>query len=540
MPKSKSYPSILEYLENEDPVLADVFRDCCMENMLSSTRRSGVTLLRPVDDSFRKKLVEGSLGDPTEKKMAAKHIAALIIPINLRNAEDFNLNRSMLQNGIRQMVEVTSVKGGVITFANGSTASKDNRFKDASKDSNLNIYDITGNGLPLDAPAAERSARPTRGGGNSSKRGGYEIEQSRINKDLRFKIAVQIENIYSRDKMSGKRSNAFVECAYSLVYFVLSRCGDETRNNIFLGRMLPYVAYQEIDFYFFIEPHATQQEDDYLVPTSIIAEWWREHNEGGIEGFSMKNIRQTIDGIISNQRSDSAAIYGGDKVRKHLLDEIQNMREVVTESGVRYAVDSVIDQYKKMSTTNSIGNIKHVFPSNIASKYRSNPIRKLMEDELRYVTYKIFRRYDSGGFVRDNYENILGMIGNYMHSAPSEANLRILNPNKIELSVDARSNVSEACSFVQSTNYMFIPLTQTEAAYVNEEMYGKTTRPDIESENIWNTTLDLHERMGTLVDSRPTSNANEKAKQMLENLYKNDASNLDPKMKGILDEMFRK
>src|SRR6185369_11003667 len=125
MSKSKSYSSILNYLENEDPAIAGVFKDCCMEYILSTRNKSGVTFLRPVDQKFRDALVDKSLGDPNDKLEAAKLIAALVIPVNLKSAEDFNLNKAIIQNGNRQIIEISSVRAGVITFGNGSTAMKD-------------------------------------------------------------------------------------------------------------------------------------------------------------------------------------------------------------------------------------------------------------------------------------------------------------------------------------------------------------------------------------------------------------------------------
>lgn len=548
MSKAKSYSSILNYLENEDPDIAGVFKDCCVEYIISTRNKSGVTFLRPVDQKFRDMLIDKSLGEPNDKMEAIKLIAALVIPMNLKSAEDFNLNKLIIQNGNRQTIDISSVRAGVVTFGNGSTATKDAKFKDASQGNNISIYDLKGSGLPIDAPEAKRLERAVKRNPRGSTKGGYEIEQERANKDLRFQISTQAENIYARDKLAGKRTNAFLEYAYSLIYFILTRGGDDAKNDIFLSRMLPYVSYQEIDFYFFVEPHATHSEDEYLVPTSIIAEWWREYvDNGGVNGFNMRNIRGAIDNILKGQKSDSAALYAGEKMRKRLLDEIQNMRNDVIEEGARYSVNSVLKQYRAFAESNTIGGIKNVMPSWLAHRYHANPARKLLEDELRYVTYKIFRRYDTGDFVRDNYAEVLGMIGNYMHTKPTEEKLKLLNPRKIEFSVDANLNIAETCSFVQSTNYMFISLTGAEANYVNDKLYGQTERPGRESENIWNTTLDLHERMGTLVESRPSrtqdapnpASNDEKVKGMLKQIYKTDKANLDPKMRGILDEMFR-
>ncbi len=534
----KTYSDLSDYLYNEDPDMSDVFRDINMESILQTRGKSGVTLLRPVDDSFRRKLINGALGDPDERKTTVMHVGALVLPLNLKSAEDFNLNRNMLRNEIRQVVEISSVKNGIITFANGSTAVRNNSFKDSSKENNINVYDLKGNGLPIDAPAAKRAERTVGGSRRSATRGGYEIEQSRASKDLRFNIAVQVENMYANDRLSGNRSNSFIEITYSLVYFILTRLGDDARNNIFLNKLAPLISYQEIDFYLFIEPHATHQEDEYLVPTSVIAEWWREHTDNGVVGYSVRKIQTIIDGVISKQKSDAAAVYAGEKIRLNILHEIQAMRDAVIDDGARYAVNSVIAQYKTFCETNSIGRIHNVLPSGLANRYRENPVRKMMEDELRYVTYKLFRRFNSGDFVKDTYKEVLGMIGNYMHGKPTESSLRLLNPKKIEFSVDAGAHIGETCSFVQSTNYMFISLTKAESQYVNKELYGSTERPDKESENIWNTTLDLHERMGTLVDSRPSADTNEKVKDLLESYYKTDKSKLDPKMRGILDEMF--
>src|SRR6185369_13468401 len=90
--------------------------------------------------------------------------------------------------------------------------------------------------------------------------------------------------------------NVFIESAYSLLWYVMNK--EEYYNDVFLGKMLPYVSHREIDFYFFLEPHCIKQsENDYLVPTKIIAEWWREKTIA-----NTKEIYKAIDVHLTRQQ----------------------------------------------------------------------------------------------------------------------------------------------------------------------------------------------------------------------------------------------
>lgn len=503
---SKSYNRIIDYLENEAGDFANAIKNCCIEYMLSPAKKRGITLLLPKDESLRAQIYSLSIGDPDDKQQAVELISSLIIPLNLKTPSDFALNKDILQNSLRRVIEIGEVKGEEVTLAAGGVVKIDPRFKDASRDGILNVYMLDSDvGVPLDSPLAAKIPtvqRPKKREDGSQTKG---IPTDNINnkraQQLRFQISVQVENIYARDmidSVEGKSllrqsrgMNVFIENAYSLLWYVMNK--EEYFLDVFLGKMLPYVSHKEIDFYFFLEPHCIKQsENDYLIPTNIIADWWRDKATPNVkEIYKAINIQLSKH---SNNNMNDAAIY---KNREVILGAIDKARYQVETAGLNtigtnITLTTIINQYIKMASGNSQHEISNIWPAPLARLYKRNKYKKIVEDELRYIAFKQFSKLNNKFDIGD-YEEWLAVLANYMHQEPSEKKLRLLKVDKTGQSIDPKDLLHEVCTFVQSTYYMYIPLTAEEAMSYNDKFGGVVERPDVStSEATWNMHYDSH------------------------------------------------
>jgi len=539
MGKSKSYNRILDYLENEAVDFADAIKNCCIEYLLSPSKKRGITLLLPTSDILRSRIYSLSEGSPEDKQLAVRMISALVIPLNLKNTEDFTTNKDILQNSLHQVIEVRNIDEMCVEFMgddNSLIAKKDLQFRDASRDGILNVYELTSDaGMPLDSPPAPKietriraqtvASKPRIKKRDISNAIIFTDYDSRRAHQLRSQISMQVENMYARDMvsvMNGKsplhpyNENVFIESAYSLLWYVMNK--EEYYNDVFLGKMLPYVSHREIDFYFFLEPHCIKQsENDYLVPTKIIAEWWREKTIA-----NTKEIYKAIDVHLTRQQpvamQNTCPLYKDRNAIMATIDESRYQIETAATmpSGVctNITASTIISEYTK---------IANIWPPPIAELYKRNKYRKLLEDELRYIAFKQFSKLNNK-FDLGDYEEWLAVIANYMHQEPSEKKLRLLKIDKTDQSIDPKDMIREMCTFVQSTYYMFIPMTFEETASFNGKFNGTNERPDVDvSEAIWNIHYDAHVNR-----RKPSAVSNEHVGGMLKMLYENQKNEMSP------------
>ncbi len=334
---------------------------------------------------------------------------------------------------------------------------------------------------------------------------------------LRYQISTYVENEYARNT----NNNSFISHTYSLLYYVMNK--DEYYEEIFLHRMLPYVSHTEIDFYFFIEPHRIRQyDDDYLIPTDIIANWWAEKSDNNTLSLHSADTYKLID-----MHLDKPIKKTTQNERTEIIAAVDECRYKVELNGPITITDAIIKQYIKAAETNSIGKINNIWPTHIASLYKKNKYKKPIEDEIRYIAFKQFTKIQNKFDVNEYWEWI-SVIANYFHQEPSEKKLRLLRPSRNI--IDPGDTIREICTFVQSTYFMYTPMTKEESLNYD----GVTDRPDVDiCKDIWNIHLLAHNRM-SVPQIIKLSNLSASVISWMRAMYEQQKNDLDPLLKNEL------
>lgn len=460
MSNFKTYCRIIDYLDATDSDLAQLVRGTCVDLTLGSTKgKPGITLLIP-DKEYRAKIAKLAYSsDPAEATQACDMLNALILRDVFKTGADFMAKRANIPNSLypSQHVGVKDVKGSTVTFESGAVATLDSKFADSSKKKNLAVWHLKGE-IPVtsDRPAKiERgpAGRGTRGG--KGKQGGYDQGVATdLSKNLRWKIAVSVENEYAlslMQKQIGGRQHAdpFVRCAMSLVEYLHEKAPEA------LKQALPLLSVSKADFYFLVEPH---RDGDYLIDHSFIEDWWSRrasHNTGA--GCKI------LDELLSAQKN-SAQLPEIDNLRKGLLQKCND----------RKCVENVEAAYRAKYGSEEAGSLK------------------LLQDELRFLIHCEFSQLESGPYDSGKLGEIVNMIGEYMHKMPGTPKERtsgnkMLNAATIRYAIAPSDKIETIKCFINSTHFMFVPLSAAEARAIPKSHTGL---PGPDTKGVWNINLE--------------------------------------------------
>lgn len=539
--KIKTYKSIVEYLEKNDPVIATLLKDTCADYSLNIKGKQGITFLVPKDASFRAKLNDLAYSDNTDDvNKACDMLNALIIPDILKSTIDWMNKRDDIPNSLRQAIEVDGISGRDIKLKNNARVSLEPKFVDGSKKQNLSIWNLSGGEIPTDGkPSQFKYAQKTKG--KKTKSGGVSVSNNNPISGLRKQIAIEVENAYMFDrigrtmggsrKYSGDSSHSsekkerdiYLEYTLNLINFIVNVKGDLA---LFYGRILPLVSFQKVDFYNFIEPHKNCGQ--YIVPDYVINEWYSVKNS---HNFNMQKIIDQIgEHLTIAGKTEQVKCYSD---RMAILTAIDSSRMKIMQSSQtrpREIVDHIGKVYDDLSTNNRIDGLTNIYPPDLANIYASEKGLKLMQDELRFLTFLMFETLENSGyFERSRFEEIIGMISDYMYSQSSEDRervLKLLNKNTIKYLISPTEKVNEIRIFVNSTYFLYIPLSPNEIA--NFPHKHTVVRPDPNNLTIYNINKAVFLKHKRLMDPQRTGNNDQKTLTELLALAEQDPKKLDP------------
>lgn len=499
MSNFKTHCRIIDYLDAHHSELAQLVRGTCVDMTLGSTKgKAGLTFLMP-DKKYREKIEKLAWSsNPAEATKACDMLNALILRDVFKTGTDFLTKRANIPNSLypSQHVAIKDAKVGSVTFESGATAVPDSEFHDSSKKSNLAVWYLTGE-IPVttDKPAKiERgpAGRPTRGG----KKGGY--SQNIANELLaeeRGKIAAVVENEYAlcllQKQVSGTPfEDPFVRCAMSLVKYLAESAP------AVLDAAVPLLSLSKADFYFLIEPH---KDGDWIVEGNLIKLWWESRAKYSASegcGILLKRIAEAKNGAKLDE------IH---KIRKPVLDSCQ--------SNGRGCVDAVERAYK--SNMQLLGCATDEEVQN-----------KLLQDELRFVIHCSFEELESAPYDSGALSEIVNTIGEYMHSLVDSKNektraKRLLNPTVLRYAIAPTDKVEAVKAFVNSTYFMFLPITEQEASSIDKSVVMKP-KPGISK--LWNIMLGNYEKHHRIIDGAEHAGSN--LKEILEKFAPESAKDI--------------
>lgn len=482
--KFKTYCRIMDYLLSPagDREFGELLRGTCADMAVTSTGgKPGITLLIPQDKALRKKIADLAYSvDPKDAAKACDMLHAMVLKDYFGDAADWKTKTVINSLYPAQVVEVASASGNSVTFKNGAKAERDDKFISSAQHKKLAVWKLTGE-IPVttDKPAPAQS--------KGKKKGAYEATPS-VMDNLRWKIGAAVENEYAAEcsARSGRIGGAmgapkyhrevFVEYTMSLVDFIIGQSCDkktgmpDDKNDLFWERVLPLISFHNVDFYNLVEPHKVNvPSSDYLIPDYVIRDWWEQNRTQCFIVYGDGSVAEKCCKALSSAPSKWAgcAIYSS---RSRLQDTIDRLRRRVfkcVQGQPRAAINPIAEAYAKLAEENTIDGLGPVFPAGLAAYYAREKNLKMAQDELRYITYMKFRQLErSMSFDAGLFREITDIIGNYGHAANPEERARamlLLNAERLPKMIQPQEKVNEICWFVNSTQFLFVPMTADEA-----------------------------------------------------------------------------
>lgn len=472
--KFKVHCKIIDYVEQKNPRLAQIIRAVCADNALTSLKgKPGITFLMPQDSKEIDKLADLATSVKLEDVDRANDmINALIIRDVFKNPSDWMAHRDDIPNSLYpyQHVEVDSVTDREVIFKSGARAELDKDFIDGSKKKQLAVWKLTKGEIPVtkDKPATGKYSKKH---GSGPKVGGY-IPTTELRNSLRWKIGICVENKYCADRMAGNNpfnngnsSDVYRYAVLSLVDCIRRSRGDE----YMINRVLPFISFSPIDFYFLVEPH--RMGGYFVLDDDIIADWW----QGMCDGCKCdcNEVTAYLDGLFKKAASVSRAdVYTNPAMLLKCISDastpvlnIQNPKRIVSEISVLYT---------KLEQSNSIGECTNVYPEFVAQYYKNEPGLKMTHDELRFVAHGAFEALKRGSFDAGKFNTFVNYIGDNLNADTVELRnaCRTLLLNSLPAMIDAQDKVNNIRTFVASTCFLQVPILSA----INQK--NTTIRPD--------------------------------------------------------------
>lgn len=511
----KTYCRIPDYVEVVDPDLATLINGLCgTTGALSAGKgKAGVTFLMPQDKAFRAKLEKLAYSDKTEDaSKASDMMMALIMRDSFKTPAEWKNKEVANSLFPSQLVEVESVSAKEVVFKSGARAVLDEGFKDASKKSNLAVWKLVSGEIPVTTDKPASNAKPKK------KTGAY--APSAEFKNLRWQIAAAVENTYALNRLSNNNRNAYLDYTMSFVNYVLTVRKDTA---LVCDKILPLLAFDKMDFYFILEPHRSAGE--YLIDDELVAEWWQNKKPHDAKTFSAELE------VFMKAGKSSALVYAD---RPRLFDEIASVRALmmrVADAKSRFIVQELTKVYQTLESENKIGNAEGVYPTPLAEFYAANPGLKMVHDELRFVTYGAFKQFEARAFDYGAFNELMNMVGECLYASTADERARsqkLLNANNLRKLISPNENVDEIKVFINSTMFMFMPMTCAEASELRQK--HSISRPDPSSMVIFNIAKDLYNQHNRMLTEENTELAT-----LLKTL---NPDTIDPELRELLRKKF--
>ena len=553
--KFKVHCRIMDYVDSVDPELGEILKGTCTDMTLGSTKgKGGVTFLMPQDKAFRKKISDLAYSDKVEDaNLANDMLNSIIFRDVFKSGDDWMKKKDDIPNSLMpaQHVEVEKATQKEVTFKSGAKAVLDENFIDGSRKKNLAVWKLVSGEIPItnDRPA---SLKYTRKNNRNKMTGGNEHTQSQ---GLRAKIVMAVENAFllhhlqkqmgsdikfgANDQYGGevpvvvpleqRPRDAYLEHTLSLLNYI-NKVWQGPGKSLLLDKILPLISYNKIDFYLLIEPY---KKSDYLIDDNLITEWWLQKSKHKISLRAvMADMRKLLDegsnALVYTDRPKLIELINTE--RKHLLGRIA--------ASPRGCIGDICRFYDTLAEENKIGGVGPVYPSGLAEIYKSEPSLKLLQDELRYLTFLQFSKLESEPvFDAGKFREITDIICDYMSAQNGherENCVKLLNKNTIRYLIAPTERLKEISIFLKSTYFSYVPLTEKDI--LDSRMKTVIIRPDPSDLKIFNIHGAVMAKNKRLLDSEVDQSD---AASIVSALKSLDVSTLDPDLREQIVNKFR-
>ncbi len=175
-----------------------------------------------------------------------------------------------------------------------------------------------------------------------------------------------------------------------------------------------------------------------------------------------------------------------------------------------------------------------MFPEALANYYKVEQGLKLIQDELRFLTYGAFKRLECERFDTGAFHELTNMIGECLHAgskAERDQTHKLLSKTAIKYLIAPSDNIREVKIFCYSTAFMYIPLLAEAQALA---VKNSTSRPDPARLVVFNIAKDTyvqHQRL--LAHDHGATN------DLLSALRSLNVDTLDPVLRAELANKFK-
>ncbi len=454
---TKTYCKIMHYVEEKNPTLADILRTTCHDMTLSSFRgKGGITLLMPDDALVKeiKKLVDST--DPDEADKGANMIAALILRDVYKTGSDFT--RGEVANCLwkPQVVKVKSASGNKVEFENGASAEKASDFIEMAGDKKRKKIEVWRyKGAHFGLNGKEATLPDPRERGSFKKTGSYEPTQAQLN-GTRFKLMLAVEQEYvhriiSSNFFTNGGMNAYCEASIGLLAYL------KKTNETLYFELLGLVAFDNLDFYFLVQPHV---QGDYLIDDDTLSAWVASRRSAATN--TMKDLSMIRSDLKSHKEGHGKVLSD----RNAVLDKIDSLRSTAISAvgdNFRGCFARIEEMYSKLETDNSIGGLVDVFSNTLHEFFKGRSGTKMLYDDVRYIAYQRFHHLEHSGYRFDfgEFNALVNFIGDALSCADKTArlkNLHIFNKERIKYLIAPTMERDEALCFVNSTMFLCVPV----------------------------------------------------------------------------------
>ncbi|MCK9607507.1 MAG: fasciclin domain-containing protein [Methylomonas sp.] len=470
----KAYCRLSDFVEAEYVEFYKLLKRLCLEATLRG-HRDGVTVFIPTNETLKK--IE-SLADSVEESQfrdAEALCLAHVIKTKIQGASDAmsKSKEGKLFNSQYppHAVVVTKASGDEITFDNGAVAQRIPLIDFSRKNQYAAFKMLSGEmvvGHDEAAPASSavpRVRRRRKGEEAVEKEGSYEVvaEQSR---QLRWRIALIAENEYLAAIMTHttKIHNPLLKYTASLVKYLAQNCP------YFYSRVLPLISFRRCDLYIILEPHVFPNRNP-IIEDQHVSDWWNQF-DGEMQQFSMEDYRSFISNCINDaaQKGIAAAIYTDSKDTFEAIDSVrQKLISQPSLSGNTLNLARAIRaEYLSFARTNSADGKAAIFPSDLAKIYGEKQYLKLIQDEVRWRTERIFIRLEEE-FAWVAFKEVMSFIASILHDYDETNFVKFSAFGAAADDTAIRGDTGiqhEMMQFVNSTHFLWIPRADGEIEQV--------------------------------------------------------------------------
>lgn len=343
---------ITQFIEAQDPALAEAVHDLCMDHVLAPGRGGeGVTFLFPKEKAYRAEIVAKAYSE--EANEAVKMIEALVIPFAIHGGPEFRARKLGTRRGIALKVE--AVEGDHVTLEGGVELEPEGEFVPlGGRGDVLAVWRVTKGRLPTEGPEFVPERRQKKVGGA--------ITQWRA--AFAERVKAEFDECWHRDRLASH--DPYLAKSLGLLQFLKLR-----RPEVFRA-VAPLIDYSPfVTFYIMLEPY--QSRGEHLIPDEVL---YGPDGWNGAEAYMSAVDEYTA--LIPAPASDAAALIAAiDRVRKGILGSgASNLNKFRTP-------EAIVAAYRDLVTTNRIGGVGPVFPAETLA--RLSPSKKLWQDTFRLV-----------------------------------------------------------------------------------------------------------------------------------------------------------